>query len=154
MRRWIALLTVIALGSFVSGNAIADDRDDDDERERRHERSVGPETFVGLWQAIDSFDGSTQLLSITCAGKYRCDVRLNDTAFTLSCENQIGFARGVGRIKGGELQVDLALECHGAKPEDNPAPQFNRFVPDRRNRTLTNLNDDPSVPNIFHRISR
>jgi hypothetical protein len=74
-------------------------------------RGGGQEAFVGLWQAIESFDGSTQLLSITCTRDRSCDVRLNDTAFTLSCQNQIGFARGMGSIKGNTLTVDLTLYC-------------------------------------------
>jgi hypothetical protein len=53
---------------------------------------TGPRSFTGLWQTIDSFDGSTQYLSIICSPERSCDVRLNDTAFTLSCVNQIGFA--------------------------------------------------------------
>ncbi len=118
--------------------------------------AFGQETFVGLWQAIDSFDGSTQLLSITCARDNSCDVRLNDTAFTLSCQNQLGFARGQGSIKGGVLTVDLTLFCSNLNGTSNQAgTQTNEFVLDRRNRTLTNINDDPvPVPNVFHRISR
>ena len=117
---------------------------------------VDQQDFVGLWQAIDSYDGSTQLLSITCARDRSCDVRLNDTAFTLSCKDQIGFARGVGSIKGGVLTVDLTLYCSDLDGTSSFAgSQENEFVLDRRNRTLTNINDDPvPVPNVFHRISQ
>jgi hypothetical protein len=112
--------------------------------------------FVGLWQAIDSFDGSTQLLSITCDSDNSCDVRLNDTAFTLSCSDQIGFARGVGSIYHDVLTVDLSLYCSNLDGTSSPAgTQENKFVLDRRNGTLTNINDDPvPVPNVFHRISQ
>jgi hypothetical protein len=116
----------------------------------------GHKAFVGLWQAIDSFDGSTQFLSITCARDKSCDVRLNDTAFTLSCENQIGFARGEGSISGDTLTVELTLYCSNLDGTSTLAGvQQNAFVLDRNNGTLTNLNDDPSpTPNVFHKISQ
>jgi hypothetical protein len=116
----------------------------------------GQEAFVGLWQAIDSFDGSTQLLSIACTRQGSCDVRLNDTAFTLSCKNQIGFARGVGSIEGDTLTVELTLYCSNLDGTSNLAgTQENAFVLDRRNGTLTNINDDPvPVRNMFYRISK
>ena len=117
---------------------------------------VDQQDFIGLWEAIDSFDGSTQLLSITCDSDRSCDVRLNDTAFTLSCEDQIGFARGVGSIKGDVLKVVLTLYCSNLDGTSTLAgPQKNKFVLDRRNGTLTNINDDPvPVHNVFHRISQ
>jgi hypothetical protein len=114
------------------------------------------EAMVGLWQAIDSFDGSTQLLSITCSQRSDCDVRLNDTAFTLSCHNQIGFAQGVGSIEHNVLAVELTLHCSNL--DGTPVlvgSQENEFVLDRRSNTLTNINDDPTpVPNVFHKISK
>ena len=111
--------------------------------------------FVGLWQAIDSFDGSTQLLSITCNGASACDTRLNDTSFTLSCPNQIGFTRGVGSFQGDTLTVDLTLYCSNLDGTSTLAGmQQNAFVLDRANGTLTNVNDDPApVRNVFHKIS-
>ena len=119
-------------------------------------RGGSPEAFDGLWQAIDSFDGSTQFLSIICASDKSCDVRLNDTAFTHSCDNQIGFARGVGSIKGDTLNVELTLNCSNLDGTSTPrGTQENAFVLDRRNGTLTNFNDDPvPVRNVFHNISR
>lgn len=119
-------------------------------------RGVGQRPFVGLWQAIDSLDGSTQHLSITCARDRSCDVRLNDTAFTFSCQNQIGFAQGVGSIKRNVLTVELTLYCSNLDGTSTLAgTQVNEFVLDSRNRTLTNINDDPvPEPNVFHKISR
>jgi len=112
--------------------------------------------FEGLWQAIDTNDGSTQLLSITCPRGTACDVRLNDTAFTLSCPNQIGFAHGSGHIVRNVMSVELTLNC--TEPDGSSTAvgsQFNEFVLDHRAGTLTNLNDDPiPFPNVFHRISR
>ena len=154
MRRYLTFLIAIPLGLFLSEGSIADDKNDGEDRDRYHGRSIGPETFVGLWEAIDSFDGSTQRLSITCSSSRKCDVRLNDSLFTHSCENQIGFARGSGRIRRGELSVNLILKCVGTDGGEISEEQFNRFVPDLRNGTLANLNADPSVPNVFHRISR
>ena len=115
----------------------------------------GYRNFTGLWQAIDSFDGSTQYLSITCTTKYSCDVRLNDTAFTLSCQNQIGFAYGEGSILRDVLTVEFTLLCSNLDGTSNQAgTQVNKFVLNRSNGTLTNLNDDPvPVPNVFHKIS-
>jgi hypothetical protein len=114
------------------------------------------EAMVGLWQAIDSFDGSTQLLSITCSQRSDCDVRLNDTAFTLSCQNQIGFAQGVGSIEHNVLAVELTLHCSNLDGTSVlVGSQENEFVLDRRSNTLTNINDDPTpVPNVFHKISK
>ena len=117
--------------------------------------SPGYRPFVGLWQAIDSYDGSTQYLSITCSPKSECDVRLNDTAFTLSCEDQLGFARGLGSISHNVLTVELTLNCSNLDGTSTEfGTQVNQFVLDRRNGTLTNLNDDPvPVHNVFHKIS-
>jgi hypothetical protein len=128
-------------------------------------RDVGQRPFVGLWQAIDSGDGSTQTLSITCSHRNTCDVRLSDTAFKLSCPNnqigdQIGFAHGVGSIKRNVLTVDFTLYCDPFVPdvEDIPtAEQLNYFELDRRNGTLTNSNEDPKrkgLENVFHKISK
>jgi hypothetical protein len=138
------VLTVI-FGLTLSGWTIADNAHD-----------PGYRGFIGLWQAIDSFDGSTQYLSITCTPKSSCDVRLNDTAFTLSCQNQIGFAHGEGSIARDVLTVEFTLFCSNLNGASNQAgTQLNKFVLDRLNGTLTNLNDDPvPVPNVFHKISR
>ena len=116
----------------------------------------GPRAFVGLWEAIDSFDGSTQRLSITCAPTGSCDVRVNDTAFTHSCENQIGFARGIGSVERDVLTVALTLYCSNLDGMSTLAgTQANQFMLDRINRTLTNINDDPvPVHNVFHLISQ
>ena len=138
-----AIILVVALAQGSMANA------DDDHN--NFDRSA----FVGLWQAIDSYDGSTQYLSITCSRQRTCDVRLNDTAFTLSCQNQIGFAQGVGSIDRYVLTVELALYCSNLYGSSTLAgSQMNEFVLDRRNGTLTNINDDPvPAPNVFHKIS-
>lgn len=119
-------------------------------------RNVDQAAFVGRRQGIDSFDGSTQLLSNSCGHSRSCDVRLNDTAFTLSCPNQIGFARGIDWIERGVLTVDLTSLCSnlfGTSTE--VGSPFNEYEPDRPNETLKNVNDDPvPVPNVLHRISR
>ncbi len=142
IRRYLSLLSGIALGLLAAQGAIADDHD-------RNGRSVGTRFFAGMWQAIDSQEGSTQLLSVTCDSRRECDVRLNDTLFSVSCDNQLGFARGIGEIIYGVLTVDLSLSCGG-----QTLTQLNEFVPDLKNRTLININDDPKIPVIFHKISR
>lgn len=152
MRRYL-IVSFAALFCLVHSAAVLADRDG---------RDAGGTDFIGLWQAIDSFDGSTQYLSITCSKRNRCDVRLNDTSFGISCPNppQTGFARGKGSIKRNVLTVALTLTCEGS--DDPIGPQPNDFVLDRRNGTLINLNDDVDpdnpdaevVPNVFHRISR
>lgn len=140
--------TVISCLALTSGT-LARHKDD-------HARCAERGTFVGLWQAIDSFDGSTQLLSITCSPEGSYDVRLNDTAFTLSCQNQIGFAQGMGSVERHVLTVELTLYC--TNPDGSSVlagSQENEFVLNRENATLINLNDDPvPAPNVFHRISR
>jgi hypothetical protein len=135
----------VVFGIVLSGVVLAGNTD-----------GTGYRAFSGLWQAIDSFDGSTQTLSITCAPYGPCDVRLNDTAFTNSCQNQIGFAQGAGSILRDVLSVEFTLYCSNLDGTSTLAgSQANEFVLDRMNRTLTNLNDDPvPVPNVFHRISR
>ena len=150
--RTLFLASVVILGLVVAGASMADDHG-----------GGGQKAFIGLWQAIDSFDGSTQYLSITCSRRKDCDVRLNDTAFTLSCkEHLIGFAQGVGSIDRQVLTVEFTLYCSNLDGSSTLAgSQENEFVLDRRNGTLTNLNDDPppeplsvNVPNVFHRISQ
>jgi len=145
MRRNVFLAFSIIIGLVLTNASMADDAN-----------SAGQRAFVGLWQAIDSFDGSTQRLSITCARDGSCDVRVNDTAFTHSCDNQIGFARGVGSIERDVLTVELTLYCSNLDGTSTLAgTQANEFVLDRVNRTLTNINDDPvPVPNVFHMISQ
>ena len=149
MRRDLFLAFSVIVGLVLTSVSMADDS-----------RGACQQDFVGLWQAIDSYDGSTQFLSITCASDRSYDVRLNDTLFTLSCENQIGFARGVGSIRGDVLRVVLTLYCtnledNGTPPTIEAGSQKNKFVLDRRNGTLININDDPvPVPNVFHRISQ
>jgi len=149
MIRYLLMAVYISIwGLIFTGGAIADDRDSNhDDR--------GAKRFVGLWQAIDSFDGSTQFLSITCSGKHSCDVRLNDTAFTLSCPGQIGFAQGEGMIKRNTLNVTLTLSCSNLNGTSTEAgSQENQFVFDKNNKILININDDPSPSNIFHKISQ
>ena len=149
MTRYLILALYISIWSIVfTGGVIANDHDG-------NHSGRGVKRFVGLWQAIDSFDGSTQFLSITCSGQHACDVRLNDTAFTLSCPDQIGFAQGEGMIKGNALNVTLTLFCsnlNGTSTESGS--QENQFVFDENNKTLININDDPPPPNIFHKISQ
>jgi len=141
-------LTAVVVGLLVGYGAIADDDNNGQGRDGT--------AFVGLWQAIDSFDGSTQLLSITCGHGKSCDVRLNDTAFTLSCQNQTGFAQGTGSIDRRVLTVELTLYCSNSYGTSVLAgSQLNEFVLDRRNGTLTNINDDPvTFRNVFHKMSR
>jgi hypothetical protein len=149
MQRHTFVLSTVILGLALAYGALADD-------DGHGRQGSGAAAFVGLWQGIDSFDGSTQLLSITCSRARACDVRLNDTAFTLSCQNQIGFAQGVGSIDRRVLTVDLTLYCSNLYGTSTLAgSQMNEFVLDRGNGTLTNVNDDPvPAPNVFHKISR
>ena len=146
MRRHLLLGCTAILGLILVHGAMADNDNGHQGADR---------AFVGLWQGIDSFDGSTQYLSVTCSRQRTCDVRLNDTAFTLSCQNQIGFARGVGSIEGPVLEVELTLYCLDLYGTSYLAgSQANEFVLDRRNGTLININDDPvPVHNVFHRLS-
>jgi len=157
MRSYLFLAFAIILGLVLPSGALAGDDGD--------YRDVSRRAFVGLWEAIDSGDGSTQLLSITCSHRRTCDVRLSDTAFKLSCPNnpigdQIGFAHGVGSIKRNVLTVDFTLYCDPFDPdhEDIPtATQLNYFELDRRNGTLTNSNVDPKregLENVFYKISK
>lgn len=143
-RRTLLFISVMILGLVLSSANLAADRERD-----------GQKAFVGLWEAIDSFDGSTQRLSITCTRGNSCDTRLNDTAFTLSCPNQIGFARGVGSITGDTLTVTVSLACSNLNGTSTMVgSQLNMFVLDRKNGILTNINDDPvPVANVFHKIS-
>jgi hypothetical protein len=62
----------------------------------------------------------------------------------------------MGSIADNTLTVELTLYCSNLNGTSTLAgTQENAFVLDRRNRTLTNLNDDPvPVPNVFHKISK
>jgi len=145
MRQYLFPALAVILGLTLSSWTVAD-----------HAHDPGYRAFTGLWQAIDSFDGSTQYLSITCTPANSCDVRLNDTAFTLSCQNQIGFAHGQGSIIRDALTVEFTLNCSNLDGTSTlVGTQVNKFVLDRKIGTLTNLNYDPvPVPNVFHRISQ
>lgn len=169
MRSQLLLTSAVILGLVFTGKALAEAGDRDvgqhqfvgqgqviDRSDVGHNRGLDQGAFVGLWQGLDSSDGSTQFLSITCSHRRSCDVRLNDTAFTTSCQNQIGFAQGEGSIKGLVLTVDLTLSCSNLDGTSNTAgSQVNEFVLDRKNRTLTNINDDPfPLSNVFHKISQ
>ena len=140
MRYYLIIASVVFLGLVVPSGTKAE-----------HNRIK----FVGLWQAIDTLDGSTQLLSISCTDVNDCDVRLNDTSFTNSCPNQIGFAQGKGSIIGKELTVVLNLTCTNLDGPSESLSQLNKFVFDPKNRTLININDDISPgPNLFYKISK
>ena len=147
MPYYFLFASVVILCSCVTNVTFADN--DRDNEKDRHDQV---EAFVGLWQAIDSFDGSTQRLSVTCSNRKKCDVRLNDTAFTDACQDQImGFAQGKGRIKNGVLSVKLTLTCSNSMTLE----QQNFFVLNPKNGTLRNDNsDDLEFPNVFHRISK
>jgi len=56
MRCYLFVASVVILGLAVPSATMA---------------QVNRRDFVGLWQAIDSLDGSTQLLSITCSSKQK-----------------------------------------------------------------------------------
>lgn len=137
----VAAVTVVLAG----GSGLADED---------HGRHNGTNDFVGLWKAIDTSDGSLQQLSITCARRSDCLVRLNDTLFALSCvPPTTGIAVGDGSIHGNVLEVDLTLTCTGAS--ESIGTQANQFVLDRKQGTLTDKNND-DIPErlVFHRISR
>ena len=147
MQRFLLLSTAAILGLALASGADANGEGDT-------QRGRAEAGFVGLWSAIDIFDGSTQRLSITCAQYDSCDVRLNDTAFTLSCPNQTGVAWGEGAINGRVLTVELTLCCSAPSGCVPAGSQLNEFVLNRKDGTLTNLNDDPvPQPNVFHKIS-
>ena len=62
---------------------------------------------------------------------------------------------GEGSITRRELIVELTLICTTPDGPSAPLSQLNKFVLDRKNGTLTNINDDPvPVPNLFHKISK
>lgn len=150
-KAWFAGVCSLALSTF----ALADPGNGNGPPADKEPKTPAP-AFNGLWQAIDTFDGSTQHLSVICAREEGCDVRLNDTAFTLSCPDQIGFASGTGTVERNVLTVELTLYCSNLDGTSTLAgSQVNEFVLDRRTGTLTNLNDDPvELPNVFHRIGR
>ena len=121
--------------------------------EARNERlALGPRAFVGLWQGIDPFDGSVQLLSIACSDQTTCDVRLTDTVFT-DCDGGTGFAQGEGIIEDDLLAVEtFDLTCN----DGTSLIASEVFVPDFANGTLINLDarSDISPPTAFHRLSQ
>ena len=88
MLRPSQIIIAMSVVSAVSATSTASPRD--------HSLPLGPLAFVGLWEGIDPFDGSTQRLSITCSNQTVCDIRLTDTLFT-DCGGGTGFARGVDR---------------------------------------------------------
>lgn len=149
MRYHLLFVSIVILGSCVTSAAMAGEGRDNDHNDNE-------QAFVGLWQAIDSYDGSTQLLSVTCSHRNACDVRLNDTLFTDSCSNEMGFAQGVGSIRHDVLTVNLTLFCQPfSQGSDGDLQQVNYFELDSRNGTLTNKNsDDLKFPNVFHKISK
>lgn len=113
---------------------------------------LGPLAFVGLWEGIDPFDGSTQRLSITCSDQTFCDIRLTDTVFT-DCGGGTGFARGEGVIEDGAMSVpEFLLTCQNGLVLE----ASEMFVPDFANGTLINLDarSSSSPSTVFHKISR
>jgi hypothetical protein len=130
------------LGLSFAGGAGAEDR--------HHDRYIGSRFFIGLWEGIDTFDGSTQSLSVTCSGGKLCDVRLNDTFFS-DCEGGLGFARGEGLINNGVLTIaEFLLTCSNG---DLLSESGSSFVLDVRNSTLTYHDNSHEPPIVFHRIS-
>lgn len=120
------------------------------------------EKYIGLWQAIDTFDGTTMTFSITC-DKKECDVRLNDsyrsdTPSLDTCLEGNGrfFAWGTGKPKGqNKLAIkDFTFVCAG-DPTNEVMQKGDVLRYDNYNKVLSLETDDEGYryPPVFHKIS-
>lgn len=112
--------------------------------------------FIGLWQGIDTQDGSVLLLSISDNDRDGIlNVRLADTFFTECIKSGYssspGQADGPATVKNKTLSWEFSFKCY------NPATYslfeittgVFHFVANRRDKTLV---DDDGV--IFYRVEQ
>ncbi len=107
--------------------------------------------FSGLWEGIDTGDGSLTQRQITCAQDDSCLVLGADSLFSF-CETNQGILRGQGSIDGNVLNVpDFTLTCI----QDNKEVSVDTtFSLDLHNRTLLEESVDPNIsPITFHKVS-
>ncbi len=108
--------------------------------------------FSGLWEGIDTGDGSLTQRQITCAQDDSCLVLGADSLFSF-CETNQGILRGQGFIEGDILKVpDFTLTCIQDNQQVSVDTSFS-FEPD--NRTILEETVEPSISPIrFHKVSR
>ncbi len=108
--------------------------------------------FIGLWEGVDTGDGSLTQRQITRTpdGSF---IILGADSFFSFCKINQGILRGEGSIEEDVLKVpEFTLTCFKDKKEVSVDTSFSF---DHQNRTLLEKTVDPTIsPITFHKISR
>lgn len=121
------------------------------------------EGYLGLWQGVDSLDGSEVEVSITdVEGDGTLSTLQREGFFSICFERGEGYALGRGLVEGsgrvdeeGVLRIDEELACiddHNIKQEPLTGPAL--YTLDESGKVLTISSDPPGeYPSILlHRI--
>ena len=108
--------------------------------------------FSGLWEGVDTGDGSLTQRQITCTKDGSCLILGADSLFSF-CDTNQGILRGQGSIDGDVLNVPgFTLTCIKDNKEVSVDTTFSL---DRHNLTLLEQTVEPSIsPITFNKISR
>ena len=108
--------------------------------------------FIGLWEGIDTGDGSLTQRQITRTPDGSFMILGADSLFSF-CKTNQGILRGQGSIEEGVLKVpEFTLTCFKDNKEVSVDTTFS-FDP--QNRTLLEKTVEPTIsPITFHRISQ
>ena len=120
------------------------------------EVTTSSKTFLnGLWQGIDTQDGSETLISIS-ENDEKLNIRLTDTFFSV-CVSSYGLSSSPGLVDGpatfhnGTLSWQYSFKCYN--PATNSLEEVEQgkssFVYNPRNKILVDKNG-----NIFYRIDQ
>ena len=118
----------------------------------------GTRFFIGLWQGVDTLDGSEILVSISDNNRDGIlEVRYTETFFTTCIAQDKGFngspglVEGVGTIEAKTLTWTFSFKCYD--PATNSLAEIETgtatFEANRRNNILVDASG-----NILHRVGR
>jgi len=120
--------------------------------------AVGNRFFIGLWQGIDTLDGSEMLVSINDNDRDGIlEVRLTETFFATCIAQNKGFSgspgilEGTGTVNGKILTWNFSFKCYD--PATNSLTEIltgpSTYEAHRRDNILVD-----EEGNIFHRIGK
>ena len=138
MKRLFAFLTVVFF-IFLASTVQAD--------------GISKRYFVGLWEGVDSYDGSEAQRSITLNSDGTFSI-IGQEPYTNGCGGERGLVTGTGVLEGGIIiSEDIALICfNGRGPFENMRAMY---IPDKLNRTLVeDFPDSNFEPMVLHKISK
>lgn len=108
--------------------------------------------FIGLWEGIDSSDGSEAQRSITLNSNGTFNI-IGQEPYTSGCKGERGMVTATGVLEGGVIiSEDFTLSCFNDNGPFGPGEVT--YKPDKLNGTL--IEDFPDSifgPMVLHKIS-